>query len=167
MKISKLLFITLLCYSSQNYALFCPTNFNMIEIGDSMETVIAQCGKPAKETKSEIKPNEPQEWIYFGKMDPSDEGTIKTSIAMLDDKVANMSINGISVTETEICGGNIHVGSSAKDVEAACGKPTYSDNLTKGDGKNPEKAIERVELEYSSTPAQTLVFEDGKLKEKK
>lgn len=163
----KSVFIVLFCYSSYCNAMFCPTNFNMIEVGDSIETVTTQCGKPLKEEKRLIKPSGPQEWIYFKKMDPSDQGTVKTSIAVLDDKVANMSINGVSVTETEICGGNIQVGSSVKELEAACGKPTYTDNLSPGDEQSPPKATEIVELQYNSTPPQTLIFENGKLKDKK
>src|SRR3990167_2719216 len=55
-----------LSVSSISFAFFCPTNFNQINFGDTLETVKNACGAPAKEETTTVESdNVPQEWSYF------------------------------------------------------------------------------------------------------
>ena len=47
-------------------AFFCPSNFNQIDFGMSVDQVTTQCGKPnaQKESKRENE-NIPQEWSFY------------------------------------------------------------------------------------------------------
>src|SRR5688572_25483047 len=94
----KILFVILFFCSTPIFALFCPANFNQIDLGSSVEQVEKQCGKPTatKTTKTENDKG-PQEWNYYLNVTPTGDGTIKLVIAMVDDKVANLNINGIGL----------------------------------------------------------------------
>jgi hypothetical protein len=87
-------------------AMLCPNNFNEINLGDPIEKVKEQCGQPDSEKASESKADSPQEWNYYVQVSPTDQATLKTTIAFNKGKVTNMSVNGIGVSTTAICGGN-------------------------------------------------------------
>ncbi len=161
-----ILAISTIIASSAWADMFCPNNFNSISMGDSLESVRKACGKPDSEKKSEVKPFEPQEWVYFISSDPGMSGTLRTTVAFDGNgKVVNMSVNGAGLTQTQICGNTIQFGDTPEAIQAACGKPSY---ITPMDGSaDKPKAIEMVELDYNSTPPVTLVFKDGKLIERK
>src|SRR3990167_1385184 len=103
MKLS--LAILLLFFSSHTYAMFCPNNFNQINIGDTIESVKQQCGKPNTEKKStEEDDSGPQEWNYY--VTPSTPGytqpitggqsaTVKMAIALNNNKIVNITVNGM------------------------------------------------------------------------
>src|SRR5688572_24511187 len=90
--------------SFPTYAMFCPTNFTQIEIGDSMEKVKQQCGKPDEEKTQKSTANQPQEWNYYVKADPTQSTTMKMSVAFADNKVMNITVNGTTLVTTPICG---------------------------------------------------------------
>jgi hypothetical protein len=150
-------------FSTNAFAMFCPTNFNNINIGDSMDQVQQACGKPDSENKKEILPQGlPQEWGFY-KSPPGAPATLKVTVALDKDKVVNISVNGASMISTSICGSTISVGDSASSIKSACGKPSYIN-----EGEEMQHATENktkvTELKYGST---TLVFENGKLKTRK
>lgn len=153
------------------YAFFCPTNFNQIDYGNSIEEVIQQCGKPDNE-KGSLESNDkiiPQEWNYFiyqtvatTNLSPV-QGTLKTSITFDEnDKAINISVNGIGVGSTTICNQPIQLGDSKETVKAACGEPSF---INRQQNANvPPIVVSR--FFYNTNPPATLIFENGRLKEK-
>lgn len=146
--------------------MFCPNNFNSISIGDSLDSVLAACGQPDKQTTKKDKPTQPQEWVYFIAATPDMPGALRTTIAFdANGKVVNISVNGAGVTQTQICGQTIQFGDKQEDIQNACGKPAYVNQATNESEKLKE--VEITELKYNSVPPVTLTFMDGKLQERK
>ncbi|MDR3477725.1 MAG: DUF2845 domain-containing protein [Gammaproteobacteria bacterium] len=164
MKINKRLIAIACClFTTTSYAMLCPSNFKEIYIGDSLETVLAQCGAPASQTTSNAQPSKPQEWVYYIKMNPTDQLFVRTTVAVVEDKVANITVNGISLANTAICGGNnIQVGDTAKAVKSYCGDPAVV-NETNAPPK-PSSEIKTTLFIYMSPNKTVLTFENGKLK---
>ena len=160
--------------AAQAASSFCPNNFSIIRPGDTMASVIEQCGKPDKQETVEKKPEGPQEWSYFVPQTVSAntanamQGTLKTQIAFDNNgKAINISVNGIGVGATTICNGtNIQLGDSRETVKAACGDPTFvnkdSNASTLPDGNQPTVKI--TTFTYNTNPPVKLVFENGLLK---
>lgn len=168
-------YLLLMLFScTESFAFFCPTNFNQINIGDTLEEVIKQCGKPNKQ-KEVTTPNENvvQEWGYYNNAPVSPEptnppvATLKTNITFdKDGKAISISVNGIGVGATSICGPLIQIGNTRDQVEAACGKPVFL-NKQNTPGDTTPKEIKTTQVLYETDPPLTLIFEDGKLKERK
>lgn len=154
------------------FSFFCPTNFNQINFGDTIDQVNAQCGKAAKQDVKEVQPKVPEEWTFFvpqtvssNYMTPS-QGTLKTSMSFdANGNAINISVNGIGVGSTTICGSMIQLGDNEEKVKAACGKPTYinKSNPTSGASQKPEKI---TTLMYDTNPPVKLIFKDGVLTDK-
>ncbi len=157
-------------------ALLCPTNFNQFDLGDSMDQVIQQCGKPDSQNESTKKDdaNIPQEWTYLVPQTVatstaySTQGTLKTTLIFdKDGKAMNISVNGIGVGESSICNNiSIQLGDTRDKVEKACGKPVTIVKQPPPDSKPPAD-IKVTEFIYNTNPPLHLIFEDGKLKETK
>jgi hypothetical protein len=164
MKMNRLLMTIAAClFANASYAMLCPSNFKEIYIGDSIETVLAQCGTPDSQSSSEIQPSKPQEWVYYIKMNPTDQLFVRTTVAVVDDKVANITVNGISLANTAICGGNnIQVGDAAKTIKSYCGDPAVV-NETNAPPK-PAAINKATVFIYMSPNKTALTFENGKLK---
>jgi hypothetical protein len=173
MKKTFITLVTTSLYTASSYAFFCPTNFNQINIGDSIQTVEQQCGAPAKTEKADAPDNQPQEWNYYlqqpmnvNTMPQAEQamGSIKTSFAFDGEgKLINITVNGVGVAGTTACGSKISLGDSRKSVESSCGKPSIiSKQSSTGTPNVVEKQIENT---YSSSPPVTLIFRDGKLAE--
>lgn len=164
---------------SVSLAFFCPTNFNQIDFGMTVDQVIQACGKPTDQKES-VKQNDnvPQEWTYYvaqtvnmGGSNQNAQGTLKTNVAFdSKGKAINISVNGIGVGASSICGTNIQLGDDKDRIKAACGDPSFV-NKSAPSAANPATApqdIKIVELIYANgNPAATLVFENGLLKDKK
>lgn len=168
MKLRTVIITLGLAYSSCSFAMFCPNSFNQISLGDTMAQVALQCGKADSENKYKSAANQPQEWSYYLKLNPTDVGTMKITFAFIDDKVTNMTSNGIGVGATTICGGaSIQLGNSTSDVEKACGKPALvTQTNVQGADTQAVPPTEIVEWTYNGTPNITLIFENGKLTER-
>jgi hypothetical protein len=161
------------CYT-QAFALFCPKSFNQMNIGDSIEQIQAQCGKPdgIKITKAEEKG--PQQWDYYvtpqtpGYAMPStptgQQASVKMTIAFNEGKVVNITANGMSLAATTLCGGNISVGDSTASVKSSCGNPVIVNKSNSGTESKPD---EITEYKYDSTPPVILIFVNGTLTERK
>lgn len=170
------LFIILLAstFSTSTFAMLCPGNFNEINTGDSLATVKAACGAPTSENTTDSQANLPQEWVYYVSVNPAfyqnisqnGQASLKTTIAFANGKVTNMSVNGIGVSSTAICGNNIQIGDAQKSVEAACGKPAF---INQGSGsqagsQSAAKTTEITKLTYVVGGITTvLVFNNGAL----
>jgi hypothetical protein len=149
-----------------SFAFTCPTNFNIINVGDSIESVKAICGKPDSETSKEVPKDTPQEWTYYTSANVaspgsySTSGTLKSSISFdKDGKVINLSVNGIGVGESTMCGSPIRLGDTRDQVKSACGAPSIVNKQETDDGK-PEKDT-MTECMYKSNPPATLLFKNG------
>lgn len=157
-----------------SFALLCPKNFNVIQIGDSIDVVKAKCGKPDTEFKKEVEKQGPQEWTYFLKQTVAtgtsyeSTGTLKMTIAFdKNDKAINLNVNGIGVGESTVCGQPIQLDNSREQIKKACGKPAMitkaesDDDSTMG-ATEPGKDVV-VELQYLSSPPVVLMFTNGVL----
>lgn len=172
------LITAIICISipSLSFAFFCPTNFSQIDFGMTTDQVTQLCGKPDSQKEStKANDNIPQEWSYYipqtvsmGGSNPNAQGTLKTSVTF-DDKgnAINISVNGIGVGATSICGTNIQLGNSRDTIKSACGDPSFINKQSTGaaGSEPPAKVVEYI---YSSAnPPTTLIFENGKLTDKK
>lgn len=159
-----------LFFSPAIFALFCPNNFNEINIGDSIEQVKQQCGSPTAEKSYKSDVNTPQQWTYYvgsaagnynNQPQQQIQPTVKMTVSFDNNQVINITVNDMSLVSTGFCGTTIQVRDSQKAVESACGKPTLIQKSEQG------ADIEITELSYTGMPGVTLVFEGGKLKERK
>ena len=171
-----LIFIAFIFTTTPSFAFFCPTNFNQIFEGDTLEQVKTQCGAPAKEVTSDEKKNVPQEWTYFIPQtvtmsnNMQTEGTLKTSISFdQSGNAINISVNGIGVGSTTICGGSsIQLGDNQEAIKSRCGKPSFINKQQAdppAEGAAPPSKV--TELTYQSNPPVVLQFLDGRLTGKK
>lgn len=169
----RLLLILSLPLSAQ--AFFCPNNFNQIEFGMSIEQVERQCGKPDNTVTQVMEPEGPQEWNYYvpqtvgaGGAVPV-QGTMKVQFVFNSEgKVVNMSVNGIGVGATAVCGKTIQLGDARETIKGSCGSPSFINKST-GDSPflgptPPKKAI--TTFTYGTNPPANLVFENGILTSK-
>ena len=169
MSIKRMLMTLIILVPSLSFGFFCPGNFQQINFGDTVDLVKQKCGEPAKEESEEVKPAVPQEWNYFVKQTVGDrgltptQGTLKTQFAFdASGRAINISVNGIGVGGTDICGKPIKLGDSREKIKSACGDPVLITEQTR-QGATAEKNI-KTKLFYESTPPQTLIFENGILK---
>lgn len=188
MKIKLAIISVALFYSTHSFAFFCPNNFNSINFGDTIEQVQAQCGKPTSEKSYKSEGNVPQEWTFYipasttstlgvpvGSSPPgpgtttANQGSMKVTVAFVNNQVANITSNGIGVGATTVCRNqNIQIGSSMQDVKTACGKPVMIVNTNiAGENAQGTPPSDIVEWKYEGNTTATLTFENGKLKERK
>jgi uncharacterized protein YxeA len=167
--------LTLLSLTTAASAMFCPNNFNQINIGDTTEMVKKQCGNPKAEKKIAGEDNGPQVWNFYvhpqmnryteTRTNSGQEASVGLTIAMDQGKVVNMTVNGMSLATTTICGAPVTVGDTSEKVKTACGNPKFVNKSNVQDEANKPK--ETVEYEYDSTPPATLVFMGGILQERR
>lgn len=167
---SSFLFVITLGIACPTFAFFCPTNFKQIEMGMTLDQVSSTCGKPTsiKEVTKE-NDNVPQEWVYFVPQNvgvsafQQTQGTLKTSVAFdADGKAVNISVNGLGVGSSTICGGQqIQLGDSRDTIAKACGDPSFKN---KAENNNPP--TKETHVTYDSNPPMTLIFRNGLLMER-
>ncbi len=178
MKIHKQIFtaITLIVTPMLSFAFFCPTNFNQIDFGMTIDQVTQICGKPdSKNEEKKENENVPQEWTYYipqtvgmGSYQQA-QGTLKTSVSFDDKgKAINISVNGIGVGASSICGTSVQLGDSRDKIKSACGKPSVVDKqtLTPEEAAKTETKVTEFSYSKANTPV-VLIFENGKLTDKK
>ena len=77
-----------------------------------------------------------------------------------------MTVNGIGVGASTVCGNTtLQLGATRDEVKAACGQPAFINKQQVDPTANPPTKI--IEFMYNSNPPQTLVFENGILKDRK
>lgn len=175
----KKIILMVLLAPSLSYAFFCPGNFSQIDYGMTIAQVGQICGAPAKQNKfTKTLDNKPQEWTYYipqtVSVNPFQQtvGTMKTSFAFdANGQAVNISVNGIGVGATTICGITIQLGTTREQVQQACGNPSFINRQnapgTAVLGQVPDDVVNVVEYQYNSNPPVTLVFENGILKSTK
>jgi len=153
------------------FAFFCPTNFNQIQIGDTLEQVQQACGQPDKQDEKEVEAEGPQEWSYFVAQNVAInamqqvQGTLKTTFSFdANGKAINISVNGIGVGATTICGNNLQLGDTKETVKATCGQPSF---INKQSTSTEKKSSKVTEFTYNTNPPVKLIFENGRLLQKK
>lgn len=162
---------------SLSFAFFCPTNFSQIEFGNTMDQVIQICGKPDKQDETTRQnENVPQEWSYYvpqtvtsQALTPNTQGTLKTQMTFdAAGKVINISVNGIGVGSSQICGQRmVQLGDTRDSIKAACGDPSFINKQTMPtDGSAPPPDTKITTFIYNVNPPVKLIFENGLLKEK-
>lgn len=173
-KKAQLALISIALCPSLSFAFFCPTNFNQIDYGYTADQIIQQCGAPSKQETKKVEPNVPQEWSYYipqtvatNAMKP-EQGTLKTQMSFdSTGKVINISVNGLGVGSTTICGNQlIQLGDNSDRVKAACGTPSI---VTKQDASlaaSSQQPKEITEFTYATNPPVKFIFENGKLTQK-
>lgn len=159
--------LAFILFSSICHALTCPTNFSIVNEGESIESVRLKCGKPDEEKKSEVDKPVPQEWTYFitetvaTSSSYQTTGTLKTTITFnKEDKAINISVNGIGVGESTICGNPIRLNDTRDSVKQACGKPSFINKETNESG---EKNVDTIITFIYKNPPGTFTFKNGKL----
>lgn len=177
MKQTAIFLLLFLATPIKSFAFFCPTNFNQIDFGATIDQVMTQCGKPDQQMTTEVKPEAkgPQEWDYYIAQTVSmntvmqGQGTLKTSFTFdKDDKLINISVNGLGVGATTICGNNVQLGDSRDMVKAACGTPTFVMKQSKDENANAPAVMpdKMTQFNYNSTPPVKLIFKNGVLEKK-
>ncbi len=166
------LFLPSLCF-----AIFCPTNFRQIEIGYTMNQVLEQCGNPEKQEETKkANENVPQEWTYYAPQNYTTtgptiqpQGSIKNQIAFdSEGRVINITTNGFGIGVVPMCGINIQLGMTRDQIKSACGSPVFSAKQeVPTDGTAPPSDITVNVFTYNTSPPTKLIFENGKLVEKK
>lgn len=91
-----LLVFTLLICSFNTYALFCPTNYTTIKIGDTLEHVLEVCGPPATQNSFRNPTNAAQEWVYYLQDKLPAQSNAKMNVLFKNDKVTNIEVFGAS-----------------------------------------------------------------------
>ncbi|TAK73580.1 MAG: hypothetical protein EPO11_08240 [Gammaproteobacteria bacterium] len=170
---NKLALLSMLLAPATSFAFFCPTNFNQIDFGATTMQVEQICGKPDKQETTIKKSEGPQEWSYYVQQTVSTtggmtsmEGTLKTQIAFdAEGKAINISVNGVGVGSTTLCGTSIQLGSTKDAVKAACGEPAFINKAQPSDAPPPQET-KIVTYTYNANPPVKLIFEDGVLKDK-
>ena len=161
MKRLALLLLSLL--PTYSFAMLCPSNFNTVNMGASLNQIIMQCGPPSSQKAYERRADTPQEWTYYVRLSPNDLATVKMTIAIVKSLAVNMSINGVNMTESSVCPGYIiKLGMASSDIEKACGKAALITQATIDPAQAQGTKVN--ELNYD-TPTGTvkLILEDGKL----
>ena len=166
MKKINLAILSFIFSPSLGFAFFCPGNFNQIQIGDTMAQVQAQCGSPAQQETSEKRSEGPQEWNYYitqtvGTSSMSQtQGTLKTQVTFDGSgKAINISVNGIGVGSTALCGSMIQLGDTQNKVKSACGAPS----LVNKQSPEEQSTSKITSFIYNTNPPVTLMFENGVL----
>ena len=180
--LNRLCGLSLLLLSTSVFAEFCPcpSNFNLIQIGDSLTRVNQICCKPSappKTYKAEIPV--PEKWTYNITPPANPGGAMQASVELLvtfdaTRTVTNITVNAQSLTTTN-CGKTsavsfdvsqpnaIKIGDTQETVKATCGPPLFRQ---KGEAQgDTQSAPTMTEQEYAGPPPVTLIFENGVLKQ--
>lgn len=184
--ISFLLFI----FSVVSYAMFCPTNFESINIGDSIDKVKMICGQPNSEQNSQGQSSS-EEWHYYVKSSAVSQATLPMIIVMQNNRVINITIDNLISNNGQVCqafktggGDNKIVQTFCQNIDGpksvantqACGQIIQvgdsSRTIESACGKPvmikslsvPQSEAGITVLKYVGPPRTTLVFENNRLK---
>ncbi len=157
----------------------CPSSFNLIQIGNSLDQILKTCCAPtARNTYQKAMPV-PQKWSYNITAPANPVNSVQGSVELIvtfdeTEKVTNISVNAQSLTTTN-CGNSpttsfavntpnsIQIGSSMEEVKTACGTAKF---VQRGEPQtNNQTAPIITELQYSGPPPVTLKFVNGSLTE--
>ena len=163
-------------------AMSCPSNNNILQIGDSTQEVLTSCGQPAStNTITNIIPLE-SEWIYYIPNTQTNAIT-KLTLTFSYNKIRNINIllnsttgenqyilffdqckspliisnTGISIsTNNTMRMSRISVGDTMEFVKSACGNPISEKTLK-------TLTTQTTQWKYHERDHNTLIFENDKL----
>ncbi|MFT4058324.1 MAG: DUF2845 domain-containing protein [Legionella sp.] len=159
-------------------SLYCPQNHRYINVGMTMDQVIAACGQPLSKQDSNqpvtqkipvtqmIYNNKGTSTAFYGVWNlPTGNGGVQLEIDIVNKKVKNIRLNNSNSNAVSICRGNsIQVGDPATKVYYSCGTPSLVNNSYINEVV-PTSSKPQIWLyqpgEYQ--PTVTLTFVEGKL----
>lgn len=174
-------FSTQLCVAQQTY---CPSNHGLIDVGMTMDQVLAACGTPTVRQQSDgvVTQKIPVTQLIYSTLNPgavyqgldpiytmwslpSGSNGVNFQVNIINNKISSMTMNGSSVNSSTLCGGtSLQGGDDVSAVYSACGSPSLVNNTYINQpilSKNkPEIWIYQTN-QYS--PLIRLTFLDGKL----
>lgn len=163
-------------FSSSSYAFVCPTNFSQVDFGDTLQQITDRCGKPDREESKEVEIDSgPQEWNYYIQQRPSvgvnsylgAQGRIKVQFIFdTSGSLIDISMNGVSVGSTPICGNMLTLGATRDQVKSTCGEASFINKQSTDGSSNPNAKKKITTYFYNTSPPVKLIFENGVLKEK-
>lgn len=170
-------------FSTTTYAIFCPTNFTNIELGDSLQSVISQCGKPSAFNEYKSNGITALQWSFLIRPFDSNKGLKKLKVVFVANQVKNITIedevdcqlgdpacqtsqNLENVYSTQACGFPIKVGDTQQVVQVACGKPIMQQQVQLDDPSNTS-TLKMAAALYEGPPRVLLIFENNVLRERR
>ncbi len=177
--------ICLLILPATLLAMSCNNGAGIVYMGDSLQTVLQQCGEPSAQKKQLQVLDTAQTWVY-DIPHAYDPGFTRMTVYFRNDKVSNIHIlehyvvpicrqglvqvGTVMTTQTtcgdwdyttlytSLCRYGFGLGDTTETVAARCGNPTQMSDL-----KN--NSIETLILQYTNQGANdVLTIENGKLK---
>src|SRR5262249_28864349 len=148
----------------------CPTTFQTVSVGATMDEVQAACGQPASTSTSTAQVNEPVnliQWIYLPTnaiAQPNSQFMPQLVITFKDNQVVNVTPHNQTSTTNFPCLQNnrITVGSSMNFVTEQCGAPKYINKIQQSNMRNAT-VTQWVYNFGSYRPQMIFIFTDGKL----
>jgi hypothetical protein len=152
-------FLTFFSVTGLSQQIQCPGNTQFISVGDTIAQVVAQCGQPKKTI--DLKKNL-YAWTYH--MITVAETRLGFVVLFENNVVKDMVTLQKSHRTTIPCtNGPISVGSSAAQVQAACGQPVKVRNFSQQADEISGKTTHLIYQSQSYLPTTTLVFRKGRL----
>lgn len=185
MDMKSITILSLVLFPTLLFALPCPDGRGILYKGDSIESVLKQCGEPLTKKTQTRTLFTSQQWIYY-RGHQFDDGYSQLVITFINDKVSAIRINdyynnwfyycrkfpiqiGVLTTIETTCGNSSYsasytnlcrlgfgIGESSQIVYSVCGQPASQTNLQ-------SHTEQTTELIYGGASQQTIVFENGKL----
>lgn len=123
-------------------SIYCPQNHAYINLGMTVDQVIAACGQPLSQQESNqpilqkipvqqlIYNNQGADTAFYGVWTtPTGNGGAQLEVDIVNNKVQSIKINGSDSNSFSICGGtNIEAGDPVGKVYSACGSPSVVNN---------------------------------------
>jgi hypothetical protein len=150
---------------SISFAISCPNNGTIIQLGDSEQAILSACGMPISRHDFKKVINQNETWTYY--RHGIGATNIKIKLSFANDSLVNIKTetnnanNGHTIAtnsaSSTVCGRIIAAGDKPNLVQAACGLPIS------------RKVIEQTTIDVSellfgnAAGPDVLVFEDGKL----
>lgn len=156
--ISSIVSIFLLTVTAPAFATIqCPGNTNFVSVGDSINSVMQQCGAPQKTIR--IK-TEVALWTYtlmsFGKKQ------IGFTLLFNGNSVAKISTTeGVTKSAMQCPNGQVQIGSTPRQVVQACGQATSIANLSQQAQKKSGKVVHLIYQPQPYLPETTFIFKNG------
>lgn len=159
-------------------SLYCPQNHAFINVGMTMDQVIAACGQPASQQESNqpvtqkipvqqlIYNNKGASTAFYGVWNlPTGSGGAQLEIDIVNKKVKNIRLNSSDSNAASICGGNsIQIGDPVEKVYYSCGSPSVTNNSFINEiVPTAQKPQVWIYQPGQYEPAVTLTFVDGRL----
>jgi len=161
-KVISLLAVIILLFSTASVfaqQIQCPGNTNFVNVGDTIDQIVSQCGHPQKTIQ--LKKNV-YAWIYslmtFGK------SRIGFSILFENNVVKDMvTTQKIHKTTIKCPRGSINIGNTPAQVQKVCGKPTVVRNYSQQADQISGNITHLIYQPHSYLPRTTFIFQDGQL----